>query len=187
MVEANERATIRIVARRLLPLIVKGWGLSNFLVGWTIAVPEVFGIVAILIGSYAADRMQDKRWSLVGLMVLCTVGFAGLGFYATTAWALIAVALIEIGIGIARPMFWTVPPSFLSRAGLAGAIALISCFANFGGIVGPIVIGWLKTTTDSFSGGLYYIACCTLMAAIIFLAMRLTPRRAMVPAASPGE
>jgi ACS family tartrate transporter-like MFS transporter len=165
-----------------LPLIVKGWGLSNFLVGWTIAVPEVFGIVAMVIGSYAADRIPDKRWALAGLMGLCTVGFIGLGAYATTAWALIAVGLVEIGIGIARPMFWTVPPMFLSRAGLAGAIALISCFANFGGIVGPVVIGWLKTTTDSFSGGLYYIASCTLMAAIVFVGMRFRQRAAMAPA-----
>jgi MFS transporter, ACS family, tartrate transporter len=165
-----------------LPLIVKGWGISNFLVGWTIAIPEVIGIAAMVIGSYAADRIHDKRWSLIGLMGLCTVGFVGMGLYATTAWALIAVALIEIGIGIARPMFWTLPPMFLSRAAMAGAIALISCFANFGGIIGPVVIGWLKTTTDSFSGGLYYVASCSFVAAIVFLAMRARPRAATAPA-----
>ena len=61
------------------------------------------------------------------------------------------------------------PPLFLSRAAMAGAIALISCFANFGGICGPVVIGWLKTTTGSFSGGLYYVAMVTLVAAVCFL------------------
>ena len=170
-----------------LPLIVKGWGISNFWVGWTIAIPEVIGIVAMIAGSWAADRIGDKRWSLVGLMLLCTIGWSGMGFLATSMLALIFVAVTEIGIGIARPMFWTVPPMFLSRAAMAGAIALISIFANFGGIFGPVVIGWLKTTTGSFSGGLYYVAACTLIAAVIFFALRGVTRAARVPAAAVGE
>jgi MFS transporter, ACS family, tartrate transporter len=165
-----------------LPLIVKGWGMSNFAVGWVVAVPSVVGIVAMLTGSYFADRIADKRRSLSVLMLVCTVGLIGMGFFATTAWALFAVALVEIGIGIARPMFWTVPPLFLSRAAMAGAIALISVFANFGGIIGPVVIGWMKTTTNSFSGGLYYVACCAFMASIAILALRIGSRVKNAPA-----
>lgn len=167
-----------------LPLIVKGWGVSNFLVGWLIAIPEVIGIVAMVTGSWAADHIADKRWSLIGLMLLCAIGWTGMGFFATSMIALAFVAVTEIGIGIARPMFWTVPPTFLSRAAMAGAIALISCFANFGGIFGPIIIGWLKTTTGSFSGGLYFVAAVTVVAALIFFALRgvTRMREAAVPA-----
>ncbi len=160
-----------------LPLIVKGWGMSNFAVGWVVAVPSVFGIVAMLVGSYFADRIEDKRRSLSLLMLLCTLGLVGMGLYATSALALFAVVLVEIGIGIARPMFWTVPPVFLSRAAMAGAIALISVFANFGGIIGPVVIGWLKTTTNSFSGGLYYVAGCSFMASMAILTLRIGSSR----------
>ena len=165
-----------------LPLIVKGWGISNFAVGWVVAIPSLVGIAAMLIGSHFADRIEDKRLGLSALMLLCAVGWTGMGLYATTAWALFAVALVEIGIGIARPMFWTVPPLFLSRAAMAGAIALISCFANFGGIVGPIMIGWLKTRTNSFSGGLYFVACCAFVASIVILLLRTAPRAAKVGA-----
>jgi uncharacterized membrane protein len=42
-------------------------------------------------------------------------------------------------------------------------MALISVFTNFGGIIGPVVICWRKTTTNSFSGGLYYVAACALV------------------------
>jgi ACS family tartrate transporter-like MFS transporter len=167
-----------------LPLIVKGWGVSNFRIGWLIAIPEVIGIVAMVTGSWAADHIADKRWSLMGLMLLCAIGWTGMGVFATSMIALAFVAVTEIGIGIARPMFWTVPPTFLSRAAMAGAIALISCFANFGGIFGPIIIGWLKTTTGSFSGGLYYVAAVTVVAALIFFALRgvTRMREAAVPA-----
>jgi MFS transporter, ACS family, tartrate transporter len=169
-----------------LPLIVKGWGIPNFWVGWTIAIPEVIGIVAMITGSWAADRLGDKRWSLIGLMLLCTIGWTGMGFFATSMVALTFVAITEIGIGIARPMFWTVPPLFLSRAAMAGAIAWISVFANFGGIFGPIVIGWLKTTTGSFSGGLYYVAVVTIVAASIFYALHGVTRAPPLAAAEPA-
>jgi len=163
-----------------LPLIVKGWGVTNFAVGWIVAVPSIVGICAMITGSYYADRIHDKRPFLSGLMILCAIGWMGMGFYATSAWALIAVALVEIGIGIARPMFWTVPPMFLSGATMAGVIALISVFANFGGIFGPIVIGWLKTTTNSFSGGLYYVAGTAIASAFAIFAVHVVPRAARV-------
>ena len=167
-----------------LPLIVKGWGVSNFAVGWVVAVPSLVGICAMITGSYFADRVEDKRPMLSVLLIVCAIGWIGVGLYATSAWALIAVALVEVGIGIARPMFWTVPPIFLSRAAMAGAIALISCFANFGGIFGPVVIGWLKTTTNSFSGGLYYVAGCAVVSAIAIVMLRTAPRSERAPGAS---
>lgn len=159
-----------------LPLIVKGWGVSNFAVGWIVAVPSVVGIIAMVAGSYFADRVEDKRPMLSLMLILCAIGWTGMGLYATSFYALAAVALVDIGIGIARPMFWTVPPLFLSGPAMAGAIALISVFANFGGIIGPVVIGWLKTTTGSFSGGLYYVAVCAFISAIALMTVRTTPR-----------
>src|ERR1700712_4859440 len=159
-----------------LPLIVKGWGVTNFSVGWIVAVLSLVGIIAMISGSYFADRVEDKRPFLTAMLVLCAFGWIGMGLYATSAWALIAVTLVEIGMGIARPMFWTVPPLFLSGAAMAGAIALISVFANFGGIVGPVVIGWMKTTTNSFSGGLYYVAGCALLSAVAIAVLRTAPR-----------
>jgi ACS family tartrate transporter-like MFS transporter len=167
-----------------LPLIVKGWGVSNFAVGWIVAVPSLIGISAMISGSYFADRIEDKRPMLSAMMIVCAFGWIGMGFLATSAWALIAVTLVEIGIGIARPMFWTMPPLFLSGSAMAGAIALISVFANFGGIIGPVVIGWIKTTTNSFSGGLYYVACCAFVSAIAIVMLRTAPRAARAPRAS---
>lgn len=62
-------------------------------------------------------------------------------------------------------------------------MALISVFTNFGGIIGPVVICWRKTTTNSFSGGLYYVAACALVSAIAVVALRTAPRVARMPGA----
>lgn len=152
-----------------LPQFIKAWGMSNLATGWTVALPETLGIIGLLIWSYWSDRVGNRRMSLTVALLVAAAGLVGMGLYGSSPWSLIAVSLVSIGYSSARPMFWALPPAFLSRTAMAGAIALISCFANFGGIVGPIAIGWAKTATNSFAGGLYFIAGCTVLAAMIVL------------------
>lgn len=152
-----------------LPQFIKAWGLSNLATGWTVAVPEIIGIAGMLIWGYWSDRVKDRRRNLAAALLVATTGLVGMAFYGTSPWSLIAVSLVSVGLGSARPMFWTLPPAFLSRTAMAGAIALISCFSNVGGIVGPIAIGWAKATTNSFASGLYFISVCTFIAAMIVL------------------
>jgi ACS family tartrate transporter-like MFS transporter len=59
---------------------------------------------------------------------------------------------------------------FLSRSGAAAGIALINSVGNLGGVIGPVAVGWLKDTTHSFAGGLYFIAATTAIAAILVMA-----------------
>ncbi|HBK07181.1 MAG TPA: MFS transporter [Acetobacteraceae bacterium] len=150
-----------------LPQFIKVWGMSNLATGWTVAVPEGLGIIGLLVWSYWSDRVGNRRFSLIIALLIAGFGLWGMGYYGSSPWSLIAVSMVSIGYGAARPMFWTLPPAFLSRSAMAGAIALISCFANFGGIVGPVAIGWAKTATNSFAGGLYFIAAATFLAAAI--------------------
>jgi MFS transporter, ACS family, tartrate transporter len=56
---------------------------------------------------------------------------------------------------------------FLSRSGAAAGIALINSVGNLGGVIGPIAVGWLRDTTQSFAGGLYFV---TAIAAILVMA-----------------
>lgn len=150
-----------------LPQFIKAWGLSNLATGFTVAVPETIGIIAMLIWGYWSDRVGNRRRSLSIALMIGAVGLACMGFFGASPWSLIAVAVVSIGFSSARPMFWTLPPTFLSGRAIAGSIALISSFANFGGIVGPVAIGWAKTATNSFAGGLYLVAFIALTASLI--------------------
>jgi ACS family tartrate transporter-like MFS transporter len=58
---------------------------------------------------------------------------------------------------------------FLSRSGAAAGIALINSVGNLGGVIGPIAVGWLRDRTQSFAGGLYFIAIVTAIAAILVM------------------
>jgi MFS transporter, ACS family, tartrate transporter len=152
-----------------LPQFIKAWGLSNFATGWTVAVPETIGIIGMLIWGYFSDRVGNRRRSLSVALMIGATGLACMGIFGASPWSLIAVAVVSIGFSSARPMFWTLPPTFLSGKAIAGSIALISSFANFGGIVGPVAIGWAKTATNSFAGGLYLIAFIAFTASLIVL------------------
>ena len=40
---------------------------------------------------------------------------------------------------------------------------------NLGGYFGPFIVGWIKDSTGSFEAGLYFLAACSLMCAVITL------------------
>ena len=61
------------------------------------------------------------------------------------------------------------PSIFLTGTAAAGAIAFINATGNLGGYVGPFVVGWIKDSTNSFQAGLYFLAACALMGAVITL------------------
>jgi len=56
---------------------------------------------------------------------------------------------------------------------------MINSVGNLGGFVGPFVIGWLKSTTGSYAGGLYVVAASLAVSALLTL---LISRRTYRPA-----
>ncbi len=77
----------------------------------------------------------------------------------TSAW-LVMTGLVIAGMGAsaALPMFWQLPPAFLSSATLAAGIALISSFGSIAAFLAPYLIGWMRDTTQSASLALYLLA-----------------------------
>jgi len=72
------------------------------------------------------------------------------------------------------PGFWALPTSFLSGTTAAAAIGLINSFGNLGGFVGPYVVGFLSTRTNSYYPGILYLSASALVAAFLILSLRAT-------------
>jgi len=53
---------------------------------------------------------------------------------------------------------------------------VVNMIAQFGGLIGPWLIGWVKTSTGSFTIALMVVSAFLFLAAAIALAMRVTPR-----------
>jgi cyanate permease len=111
---------------------------------------------------------------------------AGVGLLASALVSdpVLAYAFLCIGNGAvlaASPLFWTISGSFFTGAAAATCIAFVNIVAQFGGI-GPWLIGVVKDTTGSFTLALITLAAFLFLAAILALAMKAEPKRAIAPA-----
>jgi MFS transporter, ACS family, tartrate transporter len=142
-----------------MPQIIKGIGLTNMMTGLVSSVPYIVGTIGLIAWGWSSDRNKERRWHLIAA--------------STSYWALLGMSAATIGIYGSRTAFWPMPSLFLTGTAAAGAIAMINAVGNLGGSLGPLVVGWIKDSTQSFEAGLYFLAACSLMAAIItFFAAR---------------
>jgi MFS transporter, ACS family, tartrate transporter len=171
-----------------MPQIVKGMGLSNMMTGIVASGPYVIGTIGLIAWGWSSDRNKERRWHLITASALGAVGLAFAGWSGASYWALLGMAAATVGIYGSRAAFWPMPSIFLTGTAAAGAIAMINAVGNLGGYFGPFIVGWIKDSTKSFEAGLYFLAACSLMAAIItFLAARAAGAPAAVPSPSAAE
>jgi ACS family tartrate transporter-like MFS transporter len=78
---------------------------------------------------------------------------------------------VTVGIHAAFGPFFCLPSSFLSGPAAAGGIALITTISNFGGFLGPTVIGVLREGTGDYGAGMFVMALGMAMSAAVVLAL----------------
>ena len=161
-----------------LPLMIKQLGLSNQMTGFAAAIPYVVGAIGMVICGYITDRMHERRWNLFFTCLAAAVGLLAAALLSGSFWALAGLSVATIGFYGMKTSFWPLPSNFLSGTAAAAAIAAINSLGNFGGVIGPNLVGWLKDSTGSFEAGLYAMAGCALISAIVTLiAVQAPPRR----------
>jgi ACS family tartrate transporter-like MFS transporter len=91
------------------------------------------------------------------------------------------LSVATIGFYGMKTSFWPLPSNFFSGTAAAAAIAAINSLGNLGGLIGPNLVGWLKDSTGSFEAGLYALAGCALISAIMTLIAVRAPHRRVEP------
>jgi MFS transporter, ACS family, tartrate transporter len=162
--------TISYGVAYFLPQIIKGIGISVFATGFVAAIPALFGVADMLTTGWYCDRSSQKRLVCGAVLLLAAPGVAGVGWVGSSWLVLLPASLMAFFMDASRPTFWSLPSMFLSRSGAAAGIALINSVGNLGGVIGPVAVGWLRETTHSFAGGMYFIALVTAIAATLVLA-----------------
>jgi MFS transporter, ACS family, tartrate transporter len=152
-----------------LPLMIKQLGVSTLMTGFASAVPYVVGTIGMIICGYITDHMHERRWNLFFTCLAAAVGLFVAAMLSNSLWALAGLSLATVGFYGMKTSFWPLPSTFLSGTPAAAAIAAINSLGNFGGLIGPNVVGWLRDTTDSFETGLYFLAGCALVSALVTL------------------
>ncbi|MDD2058540.1 MFS transporter [Pseudomonas sp. GD03860] len=154
-----------------MPTLIRGFGLEDLRAIGMIATLPYFGAVCgmYLLGR-SSDRRMERRWHLAGTLLVSAGCFALLGFVQGHLW--LSVTLMSLGAAAALsavPLFWTIPPAFLSAAGAAGGIAIISSLGNLAGVVSQSLVGAIKTATGNLYLAFDLIALALVLGAVALL------------------
>ena len=161
-----------------VPQIIKELGLTNMQVGWVTMIPYIAGALSMIFFGWLSDRIGDRRWLLCGTCLVATAGLVLAGLTVGTWWAIAGITIASAGFYGTKGPFWAMPTMFLTGSAAAAGIAWINSIGNLGGFFGPTIVGWAKVLTGSFAGGLYGLALCTLISAVVALFWLRIPRPA---------
>ena len=163
-----------------IPQIIKSLGATNMGTGYATALAYVCGAISMVTWGWISDRMGERRWNLFWACALSTVGLVLAGAAMGTWWSLVGMCVATAGFYGTKGPFWSMPSMLLTGTAAAGGIAWINSIGNVGGALGPAIVGWLKDTTGSYSGGLYGMAVFTGVSALIAAVALHIPRQAPV-------
>jgi ACS family 4-hydroxyphenylacetate permease-like MFS transporter len=161
------------------PLIVKSFSAdaSNRTVGLLAAIPQLCTIVAMIWWGRRSDRKQERRWHLMLPMLFSAAGWLCTAYSTNPVVQMLGICLASAGSYTAMSIFWTTPDHALSFRARAVGIAVINATGNIGSALNPLVVGWLKDLTHSFSAGLLYAAALLVIGAVVVAMLPIEPTR----------
>lgn len=154
-----------------LPIILKRLsGQSDLRVTLLASLPYVAGFLVQQLNSWHSDRARERRWHAATPIFLCGVFLLPAVLFGSNLWlALTSFTLVGACYYAFHPCFWAVPSAFLSRSAAAASIGLINSLGNLGGFFGPMIMGYLKTRTHTFTAGLIYLVASLCLSGVLML------------------
>jgi len=152
-----------------LPQIIKNTGVKNALgIGLLAAIPYGCAAVAMILVGRSSDRTGERRWHFA----ICALA-GGVGLIVSTLFpsnvsaAIVALSVATAGILSSFPLSWTMPTAMLAGSAAAAGIALINSIGGLAGFVSPYLVGWIGDLTHRLDVGLYVIAFCLFLGALL--------------------
>jgi len=155
---------------------------SNTAVGVAVMIPNLLGLIAMILVSRHSDRTLERRYHLATLGALAGIAFLLLGVPRSPFFSVFLFSAVAVGAYSFLPIFFSLPSEFLTDFSAAAGIALVTSVANLGGFVGPYTVGLIRQKTGSFYSGLICAGVSFLVAATLALAL---PKRAVFAAHKP--
>jgi ACS family tartrate transporter-like MFS transporter len=160
-----------------LPLIINSLGnLSYIQIGFLSAAPPLLGVIGTILVSISSDVTGDRKMHLALVYTIGAVGVLGSALVKSPVAAYLFLCLAGLGMNSGNSLFWSLNASFMTGIAAAVSIAAVNMIAQFGGLIGPWLIGFVKSTTDSFSIALTAVAGFLFIAAIMAATMRVAPK-----------
>lgn len=157
--------------------LVEARGMTLMHMGFIAMIPPLFGMVAEWFGGWLMDYLFHKRGlsltasrkiNLVGGMLLAT-SIAGASLVSSVAMSITLLSISYAGLTIAASAIWSLPGDVAPRNMTSTVGGVQNCASNIGGILGPIVTGFVVAITGSFVPALIVSGCATLIGAVTYL------------------
>lgn len=155
-----------------LPQIVKQLGdLTDLEVGFLSAIPPLLGVFGTIVVSRSSDKTGDRKYHLAGLYTLGAVSLLASAHVGNPVGAYVLLCLAGLGLNSGNSLFWSLASSINTGAAAAIAVAAVNTIAQFGGLVGPYVIGVAKAQTGNFNAALVVVSIFLFASAAIAIAL----------------
>jgi len=161
-----------------LPQIMKSavGGQSNTVVGMLVMIPNLLGLIAMILVSRHSDRTLERRHHMATAATLSGIAMLLLGAPRSPFLSVVLFSAVAVGAYSFLPVFFSMPGEFLAGFSAAAGIALVTSVANFGGFVGPYTVGLIRQKTGNSYYGLICAGVFFLLSASLAL---ILPRRAL--------
>lgn len=146
--------------------LVKEQGMGLLTMGFVAALPLLSGLVAEILAGIASDRVVHsgrlsltatrKLFLIAGLSMALCIGLAPFSTSVVFTVALLCVA--KAGTTVAASQVWALPGDVAPKNMASMVAGLQNMVSNFGGVVGPIVTGFIVAQTGSFKAALMFSA-----------------------------
>ncbi|WP_406540999.1 MFS transporter [Clostridium ljungdahlii] len=156
-----------------LPTVLKSVsGLSNSSVSWLIIIPMTAALIGFIINGNSTSKTGERRWHIAIPLFIGAVGMALGALTSNPVLSFICTCVTAIGVYVGMGVWWAVPTSFLSGPAAAGATGLINSIGNLGGFTGPYFVGFIKTSTGSYTAAYMCLAISLVIAGVTMLTLK---------------
>jgi ACS family tartrate transporter-like MFS transporter len=87
-------------------------------------------------------------------------------------WAFVGLCVGMMGILSTFGVFWAYASGLLGGAAAASGLAFINTSSQLGAFLGPITVGYLKQSSQTFNSGLLLLSGCAVATALIAVSLR---------------
>jgi ACS family tartrate transporter-like MFS transporter len=166
-----------------MPQIIAGMGFSSLATGFLIVIPYLAAAIVMILWGRSSDLRNERIWHIAIPAFVAAGGFAVASASTSSTLSLIALSCVAVGIFASLAPQVSAVSSFLSGPAVAAGIGLMTAIGTTGGLVGPIVTGFLTKDGD-YSRAMMALASALFLAAVLALVVgrSLAPRTRVIAA-----
>ncbi|HGM5057160.1 MFS transporter [Serratia marcescens] len=158
-----------------LPSILRsGMQMGMVEAGWLSAVPYLAATIAMIVVSWASDKMQNRKLFVWPLLLIGALAFFGSYAVGTNHFWISYSLLVVAGAAMYAPYgpFFAIIPEMLPKNVAGGAMALINSMGALGSFFGSWFVGYLNGATGSPAASYMFMAIALVVAVVLTLIVK---------------